>query len=77
LLTATVAGSSLAWLTGLTAATVLAWRLRFRPTADTQAWRRGAQGERHTARLLAPPGRHGYQLFHDLGVLPIEVVDVR
>ena len=59
LLTATVASSSLAWLTGLTAATALAWRLRFRPTADTQAWRRGAQGERRTARLLAPLERHG------------------
>jgi hypothetical protein len=54
LLTASVAGSRLAWLTGLTAAAALAWRLRFRPTADTQAWRRGVQGEQRTARLLAP-----------------------
>jgi len=54
LLTATAASSSLAWMTGLTTAAAVAWRLRFRPTDDTQAWRRGAQGERRTARLLAP-----------------------
>ena len=63
LLTAAVASSSLAWLTGLAAAAALGWRLRFRPTADTLAWRRGAQGERRTARLLAPLERHGYQVF--------------
>ena len=68
LLTATVASSSLAWLTGLTAAAALAWPLRFRPTADTLAWRRGAHGERRTARLLAPLERHGYQVFHDLAI---------
>jgi hypothetical protein len=68
LLTAAAASASLARLTGLIAATALAWRLRFRPTADTLAWRRGAQGERRTARLLAPLERHGYQVFHDLAV---------
>jgi hypothetical protein len=68
LLTAAVANSSLAWLTGLAAAAALGWRLRFRPTADTLAWRRGAQGERRTARLLAPLERHGYQVFHDLAI---------
>jgi hypothetical protein len=68
LLTATVASSSLAGLTGLAAAAALAWRLRFRPTADTLAWRRGAQGERRTARLLASLERHGYQVFHDLAI---------
>jgi hypothetical protein len=68
LLTAAIANSRLAWLTGLTAAVALAWRLRFRPTADTQAWRRGAQGERRTARLLGPLERHGYQVFHDLAI---------
>ena len=68
LLTATVASSNLAWLTGLTAGAALAWRLRFRPTTDTQAWRRGTQGERRTARLLAPLERHGYQVFHDLAI---------
>jgi hypothetical protein len=68
LLTAAVASSSLAWLTGLAAAAALAWRLRFRPTADTLAWRRGAQGERRTARLLAPLEGHGYHVFHDLAI---------
>jgi hypothetical protein len=46
----------------------LAWRLRFRATADTVAWRRGAIGEQRTARLLAPLERHGYQVFHDLAI---------
>jgi hypothetical protein len=68
LLTAAVSSSSVARLTGLTAAAALAWRLRFRPTADTLAWRRGAQGERRTARLLTPLERHGYQVFHDLAI---------
>lgn len=54
LLTAAAAGVDLARLTGLAGAAALAWRLRFRPTADTFAWRRGAQGERRPARLLAP-----------------------
>ena len=56
LLAAMVTSSSLAWLTGLATAAALAWRLRFRPTGDILARRRGAQGERRTARLLAPPG---------------------
>jgi hypothetical protein len=68
LLPVAVAGSRLAWLAGLAAGAALAWRLRFRPAADTLAWRRGAQGERRTARLLAPLERHGYQVFHDLGI---------
>jgi hypothetical protein len=65
LLTAAVATSSLAWFTGLIAAAGLASRLRFRPSVDTLAWRRGANGERRTARLLAPLERYGYQVFHD------------
>src|SRR5512132_4412226 len=68
LLTAAVAISSLAWFTGLIAAAALAWRLRFRPTADTLAWRRGANGEQRTARLLAPLERHGWVVLHDLAV---------
>jgi hypothetical protein len=68
LLTGAVASSSLAWLAGLTAAAALAWRLRFRPKTDTLAWRRGAQGERRTARLLASLERNGYQVFHDLAI---------
>jgi hypothetical protein len=68
LLMAAAAGSRLVWLTGLAAGAALAWRLRFRPTADTMAWRRGADGEQRTARLLAPLERQGYQVFHDLAI---------
>ena len=38
---------------GLLAVAYLAWRLWFRPSSDSLAWRRGAAGERRTARLLA------------------------
>jgi hypothetical protein len=68
LLTAAIAGSSLARLTGLAAAAALGCRLWFRPSSNTLAWRRGAQGEQRTARLLAPLERHGYQVFHDLAI---------
>ena len=40
----------LAALAGAIVAAGLAWRLRFRVTPDTMAWRRGAAGERRTAR---------------------------
>jgi hypothetical protein len=68
LATTVVAGAGLARVTGLAAAVALAWLLRFRPAAATLAWRHGAQGERRTARLLAPLERRGYQVFHDLSV---------
>jgi hypothetical protein len=51
----------------LTAAGV-GWRLRFRASAEAQAWRRGAAGERKTARLLRRLERDGYVSFHDLAV---------
>jgi hypothetical protein len=38
-------------IAALTAAAV-GWGLRFRPSPDAVAWRRGAAGERRTARLL-------------------------
>ena len=41
------------------AALAAGWRLRFRPSPDAVAWRRGAAGERRTARLLEPLERHG------------------
>jgi hypothetical protein len=44
------------------------WGLRFRPSPDAVAWRRGAAGERHTARLLDPLERHGWAVLHDLAV---------
>jgi Nuclease-related domain len=68
LATTVVAGLGLARLTGPAAALALAWLLWFRPSPATLAWRHGAQGERQTARLLAPLERRGYQVFHDLAV---------
>jgi hypothetical protein len=53
---------------GLAAATVVGWRLRFRVSRDTRAWRDGASGERATARLLRRLHRHGYVVFHDLAI---------
>jgi Nuclease-related domain len=62
------AGLPWAGLVGLVAAAVLGWRLRFRPSEQTRSWRRGAQGERHMARLLDRLTRDGYVVFHDLAV---------
>jgi hypothetical protein len=65
-------GSQLAPRLGLLVATLAAaaagWGLRFRPSPDAVAWRRGAAGERHTARLLDPLERHGWAVLHDLGI---------
>jgi hypothetical protein len=58
----------LAGLLAMAAAAALGWRLRFRPSADTLAWRRGAAGERRTARLLASLERHGWAVLHDLAI---------
>jgi hypothetical protein len=58
----------LAGLLAVAAAAGLSWRLRFRPSADTRAWRRGAAGERRTARLLAPLERYGWAVLHDLAI---------
>jgi hypothetical protein len=44
------------------------WGLRFRPTPDAIAWRRGAAGERRTARVLSPLEGHGWAVLHDLAV---------
>jgi hypothetical protein len=53
---------------GALAALVAGWGLRFRPSLDAVAWRRGAVGERRTARLLAPLKRQGWAVLHDLAV---------
>ena len=53
---------------GMLAAMAVGWGLRFRPSLDAVAWRRGAAGERRTARLLAPLERHGWAVLHDLVV---------
>jgi hypothetical protein len=58
----------LAGLLAVAAAAGLGWRLRFRPSADTRAWRRGAAGERRTARLLASLERRGWAVLHDLAI---------
>ena len=57
-----------AGLLAVAAAAGVGWRLRFRPSADTLAWRRGATGERRTARLLAPLERRGWAVLHDLAI---------
>jgi len=55
-------------LAGLAAGVVAGWRLRFRSSRDTRAWRDGARGERATARLLRRLARHGYAVFHDIAI---------
>jgi hypothetical protein len=52
----------------LAAGGVVGWRLRFRVSRDTRAWRAGARGERATARLLRRLERHGYVCFHDVAI---------
>jgi Nuclease-related domain len=67
-----VLGSLLAPRLGMVVATLAAaaagWGLRFRPSPDVVAWRRGAAGERRTARLLGPLERHGWAVLHDLAL---------
>jgi hypothetical protein len=67
-----VLGSLLAPRLGLIVAALVAlaagWGLRFKPSPDAVAWRRGAAGERRTARLLGPLERHGWAVLHDLAV---------
>jgi hypothetical protein len=50
------------------AAAVAGWGVRFRPSPDAAAWRRGAAGERRTARLLGQLERQGWAVLHDLAV---------
>jgi hypothetical protein len=67
-----VLGSLLAPWLGLVVAALAAAAagcgLRFRPSPDAVAWRRGAAGERRTARLLVPLERQGWVVLHDLAV---------
>jgi len=67
-----VLGSQLAPRVGLVVAALAAaaagWGLRFRPSPAAIAWRRGAEGERRTARLLDPLQRHGWAILHDLAL---------
>jgi Nuclease-related domain len=70
LLVAAVAGLPLA--AALAVAIVMPagawWRLRFRPSPEAAAWARGAEGERHVARLLEPLAKQGWGVEHDLPV---------
>jgi len=67
-----ILGSLLAPRLGLVlgglAALAAGWGLRFRPSPGAVAWRRGASGERRTARVLAALERHGWAVLHDLAV---------
>jgi hypothetical protein len=60
--------SRLGLVVGGLAAVAAGWGLRFRPSPDAVAWRRGAAGERRTARLLDPLERQGWAVLHDLAV---------
>jgi Nuclease-related domain len=62
------AGPRLAGPAAALAAAVVGWRLRFRTSAETTAWRRGARGERRTARALRKLVRQGWTVLHDLAV---------
>jgi hypothetical protein len=53
---------------GVLAAIAVGWGLRFRPSPDAIAWRRGATGEQRTARLLSPLERQGWVVLHDLAI---------
>jgi hypothetical protein len=50
------------------AAVAVGWGLRFRPSPEAVAWRRGAAGEQRTARLLGPLEQRGWVVLHDLAV---------
>jgi hypothetical protein len=57
-----------ALVVGALVAVAAGWGLRFRPSPDAIAWRRGAVGERHSARILAGLERQGWAVLHDLAV---------
>jgi Nuclease-related domain len=61
-------GPRLGLVVSVLAAVAAGWGLRFRPSPAARAWRRGAAGERRTARLLGPLERHGWAVLHDLAV---------
>src|SRR6266540_3710340 len=50
------------------AAGLVGWRLRFRISAETAAWHRGARGERRTARHLRKLVRAGWTVLHDVSI---------
>jgi hypothetical protein len=62
-----VAPALSSWLAALTSVGI-GWGLRFRVSEDARNWRRGARGERRTARLLNRLTDRGWVVFHDLAV---------
>jgi hypothetical protein len=62
------AGPRVAGPAAAVAAAVNGWLLCFRVSADTAAWRRGARGERRTARKLRPLLRAGWTVLHDVAI---------
>ena len=62
------AGPRLAGPAAALAAGALGWWLRFRVSAETAAWRRGARGERRTARRLRKLVQAGWTVLHDLAI---------
>jgi hypothetical protein len=62
-----VAPALAGWLAALTSIGI-GWRLRFRVSEDARKWRRGACGERRTARQLDRLTDRGWVVFHDLAV---------
>src|SRR4029450_9595962 len=67
LLAAAAGLRSQALLAGLAAGAV-GWRLRFRPSRDNRAGADAPRGERAPARTLRRLARHGYVVFHDVGI---------
>jgi hypothetical protein len=65
---ASSAGPRVAGPAAAVAAGAVGWLLRFRVTAETVAWRRGARGERRTARRLRPLLRNGWTVLHDVAI---------
>jgi hypothetical protein len=63
-----VLAPGLGLIIGGLAALAAGWGLRFRPSPEAVAWRRGAAGERRTAHLLGPLERQGWAVLHDLAV---------
>ncbi|MGZ4356396.1 MAG: nuclease-related domain-containing protein [Gaiellaceae bacterium] len=53
---------------GALAATAMAFAdfVRGEPPQHIQNWRRGAEGERKTERILRPLGKHGWSIRHDV-----------
>lgn len=59
---------SAGWVLGLALGAVLAVYIAVRdaPPPNIEKWRTDLEGERRTAKALAPLRRHGYRLLHDL-----------